>query len=229
MKASTSWPKHPKPSWSAQLLSVPIPIRKGLQGYRILLTHQDSANKVANIQNLNQLKALATGSGAQWSTTRAMQDAGFNIVTSPSYEGLFKMLSSKRFITFGRGINEIHTEYDSHKDEQPHLSIDEKLLLHIPLPTYFYVTPAKPKLQERLTVGMRRLIKNGEFNQFFLTHHCKDLIKSKPHERLIFQIPNPNIDTRSFSENPQYWLNTNDNFSELCRPCIDNPPTEENI
>lgn len=47
----------------------------------------------------------------QWSTTRVLTENGFNVVTGLDYEGLFKMLTKGRFITFGRGINETHREY----------------------------------------------------------------------------------------------------------------------
>ena len=54
--------------------------------------------------------SLPTGSGCQWSTKIAMQQAGFKVVESVHYENLFNMLSKGRFITFGRGVNEAYQE-----------------------------------------------------------------------------------------------------------------------
>ena len=59
------------------------------------------------------------------------------------------MLVYGRFITFGRGINETAIEYESHIEQFPELAIEKDLLLFIPLPTYFFVSPKKPNLQHR--------------------------------------------------------------------------------
>lgn len=89
-----------KLEWDEQLIPIRIPIRKGIQGFRIFIIKQENAAALANITTLAQLTSLNTGSGSQWSTKVALQLAGFNVVESTEYDNLFNMLSKGRFVTF---------------------------------------------------------------------------------------------------------------------------------
>ncbi len=40
--------------------------------------------------------------------------------------------------------------------------VDEHLLLHIPLVTYYYVSHNQPRLAKRIEVGLKRIIENGQ-------------------------------------------------------------------
>ncbi|HAY94081.1 MAG TPA: hypothetical protein DCY70_09270, partial [Shewanella sp.] len=136
---------------------------------------------------LAQLTALDTGSGSQWSTKVAMQQAGFKIIESNQYDSLFNMLSKGRFITFGRGVNEVFQEVKQFNQQYPDLVVDESIMLHIPLATYYYVSPNKPCLAQRIQIGLQRIIDNGQFDQLFYQRHCDFLIKSKLNQRLVFK------------------------------------------
>lgn len=206
----------PKPSWDQQLLSVKIPIRKGLQGYRAFLIHTDSQAALQRVQTLDDLIALPTGSGAQWSTLIALQHAGFQVVTSNSYDGLFKMLASKRFITFARGINEAYQELELKKVQHLNLMVDPSLLLYIPLATYFYVTPTQPVLQKRIETGLLRLIASGEFDHHFFKSHCPDLLQAALSTRKLIRIDNPNISRDQLSKEPEHWLDITQDFQATC-------------
>jgi len=133
----------PKPEWDARLLSVRIPIRKGIQGYRLFLIKKRDQARLNAISSFDAFINVPTGSGVGWSTTRVLKDNKFNVITGNNYDGLFGMLMLDRFTTFGRGINEAFDELAQHKQQYPELAIDEKFLLFIPLPTYFFVSPKK--------------------------------------------------------------------------------------
>jgi hypothetical protein len=207
----------PKPDWDAALLPVRIPIRKGLQGHRIFLIKKEDQQRLREVETLSDLTALPTGSGQQWSTRAVLEKAGFNVRTGNNYDGLFNMLSTGRFTTFSRGVNEAYKEAQIFQKKRPNIIVDDHVLLYIPLPTYFYVTPKKPQLAKRIEVGLTRLFDSGRFDQFFLAHHCDDLIASQMHKRIMFSIENPNLDNQEFSENSQHWLNPMQDFSEMCQ------------
>ncbi len=200
----------PKPEWEEQLIPVRIPIRKGVQGLRLFFVHNDHLQAMAQIRKFDDLLAMPTGSGAQWSTARVMREAGFEVVTSSAYEGLFEMLQRKRFDTFGRGINEIFAEWVQHHDLFPEIVIDPNVLLYIPLPTYFFVTPKRPELAQRIEVGLKRLINDGRFDQFFCRYHRQDIEQARIAQRRTFCIPNPNLSAETPFSKPSYWT------SEVC-------------
>lgn len=195
----------PKPEWNDQLLVVRIPIRKGIQGFRLFLTKNEHQRKLSQIETFEDFRAIPTGSGEQWSTTSVLEQAGFNVVRGVDYEGLFGMLIRNRFITFGRGINEIFDEYEQRKSKLNDLAIDERFLLYIPLPTYFFVTPTKPELRDRIEAGLNILIQNGEFDQIFNAEFGDMIKKAKLDKRIKFSIPNPNLRVDDPLDVKEYW------------------------
>lgn len=183
----------PKPDWIKQLLVIRIPVRKGIQGYRLFFIHKKDRFAIAQVESLKDLQQFKTGSGEGWSTASAMANAGFEVVTGSSYNGLFHMLERGRFATLGRGINEIYAELEAQQAEHPSLTIDKTLALHIPLPTYFFVTPKMPELARRIEIGLQQLIQNGEFEKLFFFHHEEVIEKSKLKSRKVFHINNTNL------------------------------------
>ena len=152
-------------------------------------------------------KLIPTGSGLEWSTTRVLKESQFNVITGSDYEGLFGMLMLDRFTTFGRGINEAFDEFDQHKKQYPELTIDEKFLLFIPLPTYFFVSPKKPELRNRIELGLNKLIKTGEFEKIFQKEFGALIKKANLAKRTIFKIPNPNLTPEDPVNIKEYWFN----------------------
>lgn len=195
----------PKPEWVEKLLPVRIPIRKGIQGFRLFLIRKENQSVLSKITTLGELKAIATGTGAQWSTTRVLEKSGFNAVTGNHYEGLFDMLMSDRFMTFGRGINEVFVEYESRKETFPDLAVEQDLLLYIPLPTYFFISPTKPHLAERIKAGLLAMIDDGTFDEFFEQHFGPLIQKANLSERKIFKINNPNLSQDTPLAVEKFW------------------------
>jgi hypothetical protein len=207
----------PKPHWGENLLSVEIPLRKGMQGFRVFILHSRNESKLRSVNSFDELINLPTGSGTQWSTRQAMEMAGFDVVTSPSYKGLFGMLSANRFTTFSRGINEAYREVEAHKHDYPNLIVDDKFLLQIPLPTYFYVTPKRPKLAQRIRRGLLQLTASGEFDRFFYRYHCDDLVRSHMSERRLFKVNNPLLEKPESLEDTARWIDPKTDYASLCR------------
>lgn len=195
----------PKPGWEEKLIPIRIPIRKGIQGFRTFLILKRNQNALSSIKSLEELKAIPTGSGDQWSTTKILESNGFNVVKGNNYEGLFAMLVNRRFVTFGRGINETRPEFEARKDKYPELSIEKDLLLYIPLPTYFFVTPLRPNLAKRIETGLIDLIDSGEFEQIFDEEFGPLLEKENLSGRRVFKLDNPNLSEQTPLKKREYW------------------------
>jgi len=67
--------------WDEQLIPIKIPIRKGIQCFRVFIIKDKNVSIMANVNTLSQLVALETGSGSQWSSKAAMQSAGLRVFT----------------------------------------------------------------------------------------------------------------------------------------------------
>ncbi|WP_282166770.1 hypothetical protein [Shewanella japonica] len=207
-----------KPAWNEKLIPIRVPIRKGIQGFRVFIIKKQTQAQFSKIKTIEQLKQIPTGSGIHWSTRLAFEKAGFDVVVGSSYDGLFHMLDKGRFESFGRGVNEAPAELSSFKVKFTDLVLDENVLLHIPLATFFYVSPDEPQLAKRIEVGIKRIMANGQFDNTFYRQYCQELISSKLSERRIFSIENPLMDPKLLAEMQQanYLLSPYTHFDEVC-------------
>lgn len=202
----------PKPGWEEKLLPIRIPLRKGIQGYRLFLINRQDQAALSRVETLDDLKAFSTGSGAQWSTRRVLEDAGFHVVTSHDYSKLFDMLQLRRFTTFSRGINEVFNEQANFSDQNADLVVEETLCLFIPLPTYFFVSPEYPELARQIEEGLHLMIADGSFDRHFQDYHQVDIDRARLSERKIFSVSNPNLSPDTPLDEPSYWFDPSANL-----------------
>ncbi|CTQ56444.1 hypothetical protein LP7551_05004 [Roseibium album] len=196
----------PKSDWEKNLLTIRIPLRKGITGYRLFLINKQDQAALSKVTTLEELKAFPTGSGAQWSMRRVLEDAGFQVVTTSDDTTLFNMLAARRFLTFGRGIYEAYNEHGRLSAEYKNLAVEQDLTLFFPLPTYFFVSPAHPELAQHIETGLRRMIEDGSFDEHFLSYHQEDIDRAKLADRKIFKIPNPNLSKDTPINEPLLWF-----------------------
>ncbi|MCP4695081.1 MAG: hypothetical protein GY859_44045, partial [Desulfobacterales bacterium] len=66
-------------AWEEKVLTVRVPIMKGLNGYRLFLINRDRLKEFSDIRSLEQLKKQRAGVGFQWSITKSLQTLGFSV------------------------------------------------------------------------------------------------------------------------------------------------------
>lgn len=177
------------------LRPVRIPLDKGLTGYRLFLLRSDTQPRVDAAQTLGQVQAFSVGQVATWVDTDILRNAGFNIVTSPTYDALLPMLDSNRFDLVSRGVNEIRSEYEAGKKQYPNLAIESHLLLYFPLPRYFFFanTPQGERLAQRVEEGLGLLRKNGKFERRYQAHKKTILAGLNLNGRRLFKLVNSQL------------------------------------
>jgi len=109
-------------------------------------------------------------------------------------------------ITFGRGVFEIFSELDKYGAENPELVVENRLALFVPLPVYFFVSPKHPELARHIETGLKRMIEDGSFDEHFLKHHRDDIDRASLSDRTLFRIPNPNLSSKTPTENSPLWF-----------------------
>jgi hypothetical protein len=160
----------------------------------------------SSIESIDQLKAFKAGLRQQWSTTKVMQNSGFNVVAGSDYEGLFKMLMKDRFDYFPRGVNEIFTEFESRREHLPDMIIEPKLALFIPMPIYIFVCPKYPHLAERIEIGLQAMIDDGSLDSLFKHYHADSIHLANLDQRRIFRIDNPFLSSETQLERKEFWF-----------------------
>jgi ABC-type amino acid transport substrate-binding protein len=170
-------------------LPIRIPLRKGLLGYRVALISKDKQALVDQVKTLDDLKKLTIGQGVGWDDVKLYEANGIDVIQA-KYSNLFRMLSYGRFELFPRGIGEVLTEFAQHKDENPKLAIEQNLLLYYPWPYYFFFNKKDKSLQQRVELGLRKMLKDGSFDAIFLKYNGKAIEALNFKQRRIIRMEN---------------------------------------
>ncbi|MDE1463806.1 transporter substrate-binding domain-containing protein [Spartinivicinus poritis] len=174
-----------------QMIPIPVPLVKGLTGYRVFLIHKANQPKFSQVKTLADLKLLTVGQGQNWGDVPIFQHNGIEVVEGSTYEGLFGMLAAKRFDYFSRGLNEIIPEYQARKDQYPSMAIEQEILLFYPYPFIFFASKNTPELAKRLEAGLMIMIKNGSLDNHFNKYHKSTLQALNLQKRKLLKISNP--------------------------------------
>jgi ABC-type amino acid transport substrate-binding protein len=179
--------------YAKQLHSVNIAIDKGILGYRALLIRRQDQPRFDQLQSLDDLKKISIGQGSGWKDIEILTANGLKVITGPSYEGLFEMLTKGRFDAFSRSVDEVVAEYEERKIQLPDLAIEKHLLLHYPIPRYFWFNrgEAGERLAARVDEGLRKIIANGTLDRIFRQHFQARLELLKLGQRRLIEIRNP--------------------------------------
>lgn len=192
--------------WQDTIEPIYFPIMKGILGYKKFLINKEDILKFKNIKTLDDLKRLRVGSGSQWSTTKVLNKLGFNVITGDSYEGLFSMLSKKRFDYFPRGINEIYSELNMRTKKYPNMIIEESKILYFPLPSYFFVSPQNKRLKKRIEHGLWKAYYDGSFEKLFNRFYLDFIQQSNIKNKTIFYMKNPSLPYHKVFDDERLWL-----------------------
>ncbi len=175
-----------------KLLAIKFNLLRGISDYKILLIRREDKDKFANLHDLTDLRRFKAGTGTHWQDTQILIKNDMPMVTSWDYEPMFKMLAAKRFDYIVRGAQEIWSEVDKHKDLP--LMAEETLLLHYPLPVYFFVNPDNKILAERLKTGLELAEKDGSLDKLFFSvpgfQRAYDEVQRK--QRRLIEMESPN-------------------------------------
>jgi hypothetical protein len=190
----------------SRLLPIRIPLLKGLLGYRICIVNKGDEEKFSKVKSLQDFikQGFTVGQGHDWPDTKILRANGISVVESTSYNGLFHMLTAKRFDCFARGTNEPWNELANQADKN--LAIDRHIAFFYRAPLYYFVNSKQVKLAERIEKGLRAVIADGSFNKLFQNHHQKALEKAGLDARTIIKLDNPLMPPKTPIKEEALWL-----------------------
>lgn len=186
----------------ARLLPVYIPINKGLLGWRLGLIRKGDKGLVAGIDTLDDLKRLRIAQGQEWPDTQILRANGIDVITAPKYEGLFKMLTGKRFDYFPRSMMEIWEEQALNADT---LEVEPRLALHYFYDAYFMVNRGNTRLARDIQGGLEKAIADGSFDRLFQQYFGEWLRKARLDARTVIELRNPLLTPGTPSDRPELW------------------------
>lgn len=198
-------------SFADKLIPVRIPIDRGLLGYRLLLIRDADQARFRGLAKSRDLRSVSFGALSSWTDAPIMRQAGLTVETGDSFDGLFKMLAAHRFDALSRGVGEIESDLADRRKNLPGLAIEQSLLLHYPMPVYFWFRNDAEgrKLAERVETGLRAMLADGSFDTMFHRKFDSQLARLDFAHRQVIELENPllppdePLDDRSLWYEPQ--------------------------
>jgi len=189
------------------LVPVRIPVDRGMLGYRVLLIRESEQSLFDQVRKVSDLKRFKFGLLSWWEDVAIMRQAGLQVVPGTSYEGLFKMLSAGRFDAFSRSSSEVLQEYEARRKDLPGVAVEKHLLLHYPMPAYFWFpnTEDGRNRAERVRTGLTEMLKDGTFQALF-DQEFGPLIKQLDMDhRVVLELANPLLGDGDPLDDPTLW------------------------
>lgn len=194
------------PDWEKNTLAIRVPIRFGILNYKLLTINKNYKERFNKVTDLSDLKSLRVGLRAGWAITPIFKEAGFNVIESNTFEGLFYMLANDRVDYIPRGINEVFDEIETYQDEMPNLAVQPTLALTLPCPFYIFVSPSEPRLAERLTLGLKKIRDNGTLKRVFNQYYADNIKQANIEQRTMLFIKNNLLPPQTPKDIDQYWF-----------------------
>lgn len=177
------------PQRERELLAVPIPIDRGLIGWRVALVARAHVMDFAHVDSAQGLARFKAGQMHDWPDTDILRANGLPVETSDQYEGLFKMLGVERIDYFPRSLIEVQAELETHGGLG--LAIEPRLLVRYPAAFYFFVSRKRPQLAADLEKGLRRAVADGRLSALFHRHFDATLKALDVSHRVVIELANP--------------------------------------
>lgn len=191
-----------------KLVPVRIPVDRGMLGYRVLLIRESDQSIFSAVRSLDDLRKIRFGLLGWWEDVPIMQHAGLTVVSGTSYEGLFKMLSAGRFDALSRSSSEVLQEFDLRRKDLPGVSIEKSLLLHYPMPAYFWFpnTEDGHRRAERVRAGLLDMMKDGTLQALFDQEFGPLIKRLDMDHRRVIELANPLLGDNDPLSDSSLWF-----------------------
>jgi len=174
-----------------QKILIPLPLMKGLLGYRILIIRAADKGKFAGVKTPAQLQKLRMGIPSTWADAELFRQNGYAVEEKGSFDDLFTRLENKEFDYVTFGANEVTGVFNARAAKSGKLIVESTLLVFYPFPLVFYVNPDNKALAERVTKGLQIISGNGELDAIFNRYFAADLKAVNLPARTMITLKNP--------------------------------------
>jgi len=197
----------------SHLLYIPIPLDRGLLGFRRFIIHRDMVSTFDKVKDFNDLKKLLACQGRDWPDAKIMRNAGLRVTEANSVENLYQQVVAKRCDYFPRGFLEAELEMNANAKTYPELTYYNELLLHYPFTQYFFVNPKNTALEKWIRDGLEMMIASGEFARYMKEHpYTSGVFFSSELQSVnrLIRIDNAMMSHSTHYKDARYWFQPED-------------------
>lgn len=195
------------------LQAIRIPLTKGLLGFRVSLVHKDNIEKLNQAKSRAKILELTPCQAPHWPDTEILTAAGFKVIKSPAYEGLFKQLRAKRCDFFPRSVAEAESEFQARKSAYPDIRLHKSLIIHYPFPMYFFVNRKRQLLAKSIAAGLEKAIDDGSFDTLMEQHETTRHLFPLDNwlNARYLRLKNSTLPIDTDTTNARYWVQPPEN------------------
>lgn len=180
---------------AGKLRMVPIPLDRGLLGWRVNLLLRRDQDKLAGIRSAAQLRALTLGQNLGWPDIQIYRHAGIPVKEIKKWSlGEFTEQMEAGFIDlFPLGLEEALNYFlPLFQQRYPQLTADPHLLVHYPWFRFVWVYGGAETeaLHAALVRGFDAIVASGEFMHIWDTHRSPPPLSAYAN-RTIIRMENP--------------------------------------
>lgn len=200
----------------AALRAVPVPLTKGLLGWRIALLNASKAQQFAGVRTVGDLWRFVAGQGRDWPDADVLEANGLAVYRAPYYPGLFGMLEAGRIDYFPRGIQQIFDEQASH----PRLAIDPYVVLRYRTDAFFFVNKKNTHLAEEVRRGLEAAIADGSFDRVFYAYFARQIDAAHLERRRVLKLDGAPPLVAALRDRPAYWFSPDETGRKAFRDAL---------
>lgn len=195
-----------------RLRMLPIPLERGLLGWRACFVLQQHEQMLAQVRQLQDLRRFTIGQGINWLDVAVLRAAGLSTREVPHWgDGQFcQQLQARQIDLFVMGLDESLNYYLPHfRKRYPQLLLDQHLLLYYPWYRVLWISahPSADALYEALSAGFDQVVHEPEFLQLW-NRLRPPLPPSVWNQRTIVPLQNPWFDSSLIPSKYQHLLLT---------------------
>lgn len=188
-------PRSPGDELYEEVVAIPIPIMKGMLGYRKFIIDKENLSRFSGIVGEDDLKKLKVGQARGWPDVDVYKTNGYPIEDSALFPDLFAMLDHGRFDYLPMGIMEADNVLASWGKDNGNLITIDSIYIYYPLPAVFQVSAKEKELIERLSLGLQRASNNGLMDELFYSFFEKYLLVLANEDYQLIVLTNPRLES----------------------------------
>gem|GEM_PF-1026051 len=155
-----------------RLRMIPVPLERGLLGWRTPFVLESHAARLSHVRTLADLRALTIGQGSSWWDVEIYRKAGITTREVQSWRnGEFaEQMQTGVIDLFPMGLEESLSYFLPHfRQRYPQLALDQFLLLKYPWYRFVWVSPhpSADTLYQALQTGFDIIAENGQFESIW--------------------------------------------------------------
>lgn len=182
-----------------------LPLRfclyRGLLGVRLPIALASRQQSLETVSTLAEAKALRLAQVTDWPDAQVLADNGWSVEHLSKLSLFPEMLRRQRIDLFALGALEVYPIVDA----WPDLVVLNQWLIAYPSAFYFFVSPRRPELAQRLLAGWNLALADGSFLALFERGPGAMLKRARLQDRRWLILRNPQLPAQTPLQDSRLW------------------------